>query len=405
MNILVFSQWFPPEPGGGPARFLEMGRAWAAAGHRVHVIAGIPNWPTGVVDPAYRGKLYVRERLNGIEVTRSWVYPARNEGRTKRVINHLSFTASAPLASMARDIHPDVIVATSPPIFAAAAGMGVALAKRVPFVFDVRDLWPDAIFELGQVRAPSLRSALRRLERALYRRSSAVVAVAEPFEGPIRSRGGRRVEVIPNGADLDAFSSGPPDAGLRNELGWDGRFVVMYAGTLGMAHGLRTAVEAAAMCPDPDVLFALVGEGAEREMLEREVASRGLGNVRMLPLQPRARMPALYRAADACLVVLRPLPLFDGFIPSKIFEIMACGRPILAALAGRGLRLVLDAEAGLEVKQDSPEGLVRAVEALREDPNRDRYGSRGRAYVERNYDRRRLAQRYLDLLDSVAGGR
>jgi glycosyltransferase involved in cell wall biosynthesis len=332
MNILVLSQWFPPEPGGGPARFLEMGREWARAGHRVTVLAGIPNWPGGVVHPSYRGRVEARERMDGMEVRRTWVYPARNEGRAKRIANHLSFAASAPLAALSRGVPADVVVATSPPLFAAGAGMLIARARRVPFVFDVRDLWPDAIFELGQMRSEPVRAGLRRLERALYRRAAAVVPVTEAFVEPILRRGARRVEVIPNGADVETFQPGVPDPVLRTELGWEGRFVVLYAGTLGMAHGLLTAVEAAELCRDQGILFSLVGDGADRPLLERAAAERRLDNLQILPLQPRSRMPDLYRAADACLISLRPVPLFDGFIPSKVFEIMACGRPILACV-------------------------------------------------------------------------
>jgi putative colanic acid biosynthesis glycosyltransferase WcaI len=407
VNILVFSQWFPPEPGGGPARFLEMGRAWAAAGHRVRVVAGIPNWPTGEVHPAYRRRALVRERVAGMDVVRTWVLPARNEGRLKRIANHVSFAASGPLAS-AVGMPADVVVATSPPLFAAAAGAAVARLRRVPFVFDVRDLWPDAIFALGQLDRPSVRRALRSLEARLYRSASAVVAVSEDFADPIRMRGASRVEVIPNGADLDAYQPGPPDGALRGELGWDGRFVVLYAGTLGMAHGLMRVIEAADAVgrrqDAKDVLFAFVGEGADRPELERETARRGLANVRFHPLQPRERMPSLYRAADACLVSLRPLPLFDGFIPSKLFEIMASGRPVLAAVAGRPLGLVLEAGAGLAAGQEDPDVLVEGIRTLRANPElASEMGTRGRAFVEARYDRADQAARYLALLGSLGG--
>ena len=403
MNILVLSQWFPPEPGGGPARFLEMGREWAAAGHNVHVIAGIPNWPTGIVDRRYRGKRYVKEAWEGLDVRRAWVYPARNEGRLRRILNHVSFLISSPAVTFASRVPSDVVVATSPPLLAGLAGMLIARRRGVPFVFDVRDLWPDAIFELGQMRSPPIRRTLRALERTLYRRSAAVVPVAEAFIEPIRSRGARRIDLIPNGADIDFFSPGPPDPHLRTELGWEGRFVVMYAGTLGLAHGLTTVIEAAEACRDSSVLFSLIGDGADRPQLETASVARGLDNLQILPLQPRSRMPTLYRSADACLVSLRPLPLFDGFIPFKVFEIMACARPILAAVAGRALSIVQSAESGLPVKQGSAQSLLEAIETLREDPSEAAaLGARGRRYVTQHYDRRALANLYRQLLEAVA---
>lgn len=407
MRILVVSQWFPPEPGGGPARFQEMGRAWARAGHEVHILAGIPNWPTGVVAPGYEGRRYVREEMDGMQVHRTWVYPTPNEGRWKRIGNHVSFLASAPVVAAARRIPADVVVATSPPLFAAMAGLSIARAKRVPFVFDVRDLWPDAIFALGQMQQPGVRGLLRWLERRLYRAADTVVAVSPGFIEPIRGRGGRRVEVIPNGADLEFFHPDQVTARpLRDEMGWVNHFVVLYAGTLGMAHGLMQVVDAAAATEAKDILFALVGDGADRERLERAVRERGLRNVQVLPLQPRERMPDLYRAADACLVSLRPIPLFDRFIPSKIFEIMACARPILAAVGGTPLDLVREAGAGLPVEQGSAHSLLGAVKQLRAltPAARSEMGLRGRHWAEGHVDRVALATRYGALLDSLVHG-
>jgi glycosyltransferase involved in cell wall biosynthesis len=345
----------------------------------------------------------VKEQLGGLEVHRVWVYPARNEGRGKRILNHLSFMASSSLVAIARRLPADVVVATSPPIFSAAAGLAVARARGLPFVYDVRDLWPDAIFALGQMRAPAVRRGLRWLERTLYRGSATVIPVSEAFVPVIRERGGGVVRVIPNGADLSSFVPGPADAGLRRELGWDDRYVVLYAGTLGMAHGLMRVVEAAERSQRTDILYVLIGEGADRPALEQAARDRRLDNLQILPLQPRSRMPTLYRSADACLVSLRPLPLFQGFIPSKIFEIMACGRPILAAVSGQALDLIIRAEAGVAVRQDKPESLVDAALRLRKEPGRaEEMGKNGRRYVEQTHDRRTLAAQYLEVLQDAA---
>lgn len=402
MRILVISQWFPPEPGGGPARFLEMGREWAAAGHEVHVVAGIPNWPTGMVAQGYGGRRYVRETIEGIHVHRTWVYPTPNEGRLKRVANHLSFVASAPITSVLRRLPADVVVSTSPPLFAAVAGLGIARMRSIPHVFDVRDLWPDAIFALGQVHSPQIQSLLRRLERFLYQHSAAVVAVSPGFVDHISSLGARRVEVVTNGADVSLFQPGAPDPELRRGLGWDGRFVVLYAGTLGMAHGLMQMVDAAERVGDPRCLFALIGEGADREALITAVRQKGLRNVQILPLQPRGRMPSIYRAADVCLVSLRPLPLFDSFIPSKIFEIMASGRPILGAVGGTALDLIMKAGAGVPVRQGDGADLAHRVEQLiASERDRAEMGRQGRKWAELNVDRGQLADRYLQILQSL----
>jgi glycosyltransferase involved in cell wall biosynthesis len=403
VNILVVSQWFPPEPGGGPARFLEMASRWGEVGHRVTVVAGMPNWPTGEVHRGYRRRLLVREQVGNVRVLRSWVYATANEGRARRIVNHSSFLASGSIAALARGGQPDVVVATSPPLFAGAAGMAVARARRRPLVFDVRDLWPDAIFALGQLRGRATARALRALERRLYAGSAAVVAVSAPFAEPIRARGARRVEVIPNGADLDAFSPGPADGDLRRTWGWDGRFVVLYAGTIGLSHGLGTVLDAAHRLRDTDVSFVLVGAGAEREGLARAARDRGLSNVQLLPLQPRERMPSVYRSADLCLVSLRPLPLFDSFVPSKLFEIMACGKPVLAAVSGTAGELVRDAGAGITIPPGSADALVNAVCEVKGSGQLEEMGRSGRDYVERYHDRSVLASRYLELLTEIAG--
>jgi glycosyltransferase involved in cell wall biosynthesis len=395
----VFSQWFPPEPGGGPARFQEMAREWTARGHDVTVVAGTPNWPTGIVDPAYRGRGHVREEMDGFTVHRTWVLPTPNEGRWRRVANHTSYVPSASATAILNRIPADVVIGTSPPLFAPTAALSIARLRRAPFVLDVRDLWPEAIFALGEMRYPIVRSVLEALERRLYRSAAAVVVVSPGFVDHVRSHGGRRVEVITNGADLDRFAPGPPDEELRSELGWTDRFVVLYAGTLGMAHGLGQVLDAASSIRDPRVLFVLMGEGADKETLAEGVRSGRLDNVQILPLQPRSRMPAIYRSADACLVSLRPISLFESFIPSKMFEIMACGRPILAAVAGSALELVREANAGIPVTQGEGKDLAAAVETLAADPAlAGRLGSSGRAWAERHVDRRVLAARYLDVL-------
>ncbi len=398
MNIIVVSQWFPPEPGGGPARFLEMGSQWQAGGHRVTVLAGIPNWPTGRVPRGYERRFLVRERYEGLRVLRSWVYATPNEGVVKRIANHTSFLISAPLASLLSNERPDVVVATSPPLFAAVAGLGIAAGFRAPFVLDVRDLWPDAIFALGQMQGALARGLLRRLERLLYRRAAVVVATSPRFRRPIMQRGASVVEAIPNGADLRLFSPGPPDEQLRRAWGWDGKFVVLYAGTLGMAHGLRSVLDAAELLAGSQVHFALVGDGAERAQLEADATGRGLSNVQFIPLQPRKGMPAVYRSADICLVALRPLQLFEDFIPSKIFEIMACGRPMIAAVSGESLSVVSAARAAIPAEPGSGPMLAQAVKDALASSRLAEMGASGRRFVEEHFDRADLAQRYMDVL-------
>jgi glycosyltransferase involved in cell wall biosynthesis len=382
-----------------------MATHWQACGNEVTILAGIPNWPTGKVAQGYEGKFLVRERYEGLRVVRSWVFATPNEGVVKRVANHASFLASAPLASLFATRRPDIVIATSPPLFAALAGLGIATRFGVPLILDIRDLWPDAIFALGQMRQPAARRLLRSVERLLYRQAVVVVAVSPRFRQPILARGASAVEVIPNGADLQFFCPGPQDTELRRVLGWEGKFVVLYAGTLGMAHGLRTVLDAAELLGDTPAHFALVGEGAERTQLEAEAAHRGLANVQFLPLQPREQMPALYRASDVCLVALRSIPLFERFIPSKIFEIMACGRPVIAAVAGEARDVVQAAGAGVSVEPGSGPRLAEGVRQAMNSDVLQQMGASGRMFVEENYDRAEMAERYLRVLPTPTGRR
>jgi glycosyltransferase involved in cell wall biosynthesis len=398
VNILIVSQWFPPEPGGGPARFLEMGRRWQELGHDVTVLAGTPNWPTGEIVPGYGSRFRLRERYQGLLVIRSWVYATPNEGVVKRIANHGSFLVSAPLAAARLHPRPDVVVATSPPLFAAVAGLAVARRFGARFVFDVRDLWPDAIFALDQMRAPVVRRVLRSMERLLYRNASTVVGVSPRFRDPILRRGARSVEIITNGADLDTFSPGAHDPSLLKSWGATGQFVVLYAGTLGLAHGLKAVLDAAELLKGRPIRFVFVGEGAERGELEAEAERRTLTNVHFAGLQPRERMPDVYRSADICLVALRPLPLFEAFIPSKIFEILACGRPLIAAVSGEPLELLGRTRAAIAAKPGSGQSLADAVERALTSDSLAGMGASGRSFVEQQFDRRELADRYLRVL-------
>jgi glycosyltransferase involved in cell wall biosynthesis len=378
-----------------------MGRRWQELGHQVTVLAGTPNWPTGEIAPGYEARFRTRERRQGLRVIRSWVYATPNEGVVKRIVNHGSFLVSAPIAVARLRPRPDVVVATSPPLFAAVAGLAIARRFGARFVFDVRDLWPDAIFALDQMRSPVVRRLLRSIERLLYRSAATVVGVSPRFRDPILRRGARSVEIITNGADVDAFSPGARDPDLLKSWGATGQFVVLYAGTLGLAHGLKAVLDAAELLKDRPVRFVFVGEGAERGALEAEAERRSLTNVHFAGLQPRERMPEVYRSADICLVSLRPLPLFEAFIPSKVFEILACGRPVIAAVSGEPLELLRRAGASIAAEPGSGRSLAEAVERALTSDSLTVMGASGRSFVQEQFDRRGLADQYLRILEPL----
>ena len=273
-------------------------------------------------------------------------------------------------------------------------------------MLEVRDLWPEAILDLGLLRpGPGVR-LLQALANFLYRQADRVVVVTEAFADRLAQRGLPRAKlaVIPNGADTHLFSPRADGATARAALGLDGRFVVAYIGSHGLSHGLGAVLDAAAR--QPDVTYLLVGDGADRPRLLAERARRGLQNVIMRPSVDKATVPGLYAAADVCLAPLRDVPLFETFVPSKLFEVLAAGRPIVGAVRGEARQILLRSGGGLAVEPENGAAIASAVARLRADPAlRTSLGESGRAFVEQHYDRDVLARRYLDLLGEVVGRR
>lgn len=403
LRIAYLCHYFLPEPAAPAARVHELSRAWVREGQRVTVLTGFPNFPTGVIPGAYRGRWQATESLDGIRVLRSWVYALPNRAVGERGLNHLSFMASSLVFALPRLGPIDVVIASSPTLFSALSGWALARLHRVPFVLEVRDLWPDAFVDLGVMREGASVRMLRGLARFLYRQAAQIVVVTERFADQLRQQQvpPHKLSVIPNGADLRLFRPGADGAGPRRRLGIpDDAFVAAYVGNHGRAQGLDVLLDAAAR--QPGVLYLLVGDGAESRHLEREKARRGRVNVRILPSVPKEQVPGLYAAADVCLVPLRDAPVLETFLPSKMFEIMAAARPMVAAVRGEARDLLDRSGGALVVDPGDAPALAAAVERLRLDPVlRDRLGKHGRQFVQAHFDRDVLAHRYLDLLRTV----
>jgi glycosyltransferase involved in cell wall biosynthesis len=322
MHILYVSQYFPPEPGAPAARVSELARAWVEAGHQVTVLTGLPNHPTGIVPPEYRRRVLVAEDFHGVRVVRTWIYAAPNYGRLRRSLAYASFAASAALWGQFHVDRPDVLVATSPQFLCAVAGHVIARTRSLPFVFEVRDLWPEAIVAVGALPEghPIVRG-LTWVEEYLYRQADRIVVVTDSFGARLRQRGvaAEKIEVVKNGVDLDRFVPGTRDTEMRERLGYAGKFVVSYVGTHGMAHGLDSVLDvAAALRPQDQIRFLFVGEGAERRRLEARAKTESLGNVLFLGVLPRDAMSEVYATSDLCLVPLRKTELFHTVLPSTV---------------------------------------------------------------------------------------
>ena len=405
MRIAYVSHYFVPEIAAPSVRLHGFSRYWAASGHRVTVLTGFPNHPTGIIPPEYRGRLSQQERIDGIRVLRNWLYATPNRGFALKTLGHLSFMMTAVAIGLPRLGPVDVVIASSPTFFTAISAWVISRLRRVPMVFEVRDLWPAVFVDLGVLRNPLLIKTLEAMELFLYRQSAAVVPVTEAFRQAIVKRGipAEKVHVIPNGADIETYRRNIDGRPMRAKLGLSDKFVVSYMGSHGISHGLSAVLDAAALHRHrADILYLLVGEGAEKEMLQAKRDSLGLDNVRMLPHQPPEAMPELYAASDLCLVPLRDVPIFETFVPSKLFEILAMGRPIIGSVRGEARSILERSGGAMLIPPEDPAALVSAIDSLRKEPaRRTAMGRAGRTFVEANYSHGALAERYLQVLKSV----
>ena len=407
MRIVFFSHYYPPEVNAPASRTSEHCRAWARAGHDVTVVTCAPNHPTGKVYPGYRNRLCQSATIDGVRVVRVWTLLAANEGFLLRTLNYLSYLVAVTLA-LPWLRRPDIVVSTSPQFFCGFAGLVARIVWRVPWVLEIRDLWPESIVTVGAMRKGMMVRLLERLEALAYRGADRIVSVTDAFVSHIAARApgsAGRIVVIKNGVDLGLFSASADGAETKRALGFEGKFVAAYVGTHGMAHGLETILQAAGRLKDDQrIVFLLVGDGAERARIERIRDAMGLDNVMILGQQPKDAMPGIWATTDASLIVLRRNDLFRKVIPSKMFEAMAMARPIILGVEGEALELLRSSGAGIGVIPEDAAGLAAAVLRLADDRAlAAQLGAQGLDHVRAHFDRARLAQRYLDLLqDTVA---
>ncbi|WP_240125151.1 glycosyltransferase family 4 protein [Thermomonas alba] len=405
MRILFLSDNFPPEGNAPATRLYEHATRWVRAGHEVTVITCAPNFPEGKLFAGYRNAWRQVEWMDGIRVVRVKTYITANEGFLKRTLDYLSFMLMATFMSLF-ERRPDVVVATSPQFFCALAGWMVSVLKWRPFVFELRDLWPASIVAVGAMRKSLLIRLLEHLELFLYRRAAAVVSVTEAFRADLIARGvpACKVEVVINGVDLDRYEPRERDGILARQFDLEGRFVAGYIGTHGMAHALPKVLEAAELLRGrDDIAFFFAGSGAERAHVEQIVAARRLHNVRLIPRQPKEAMPALWSLCDLAIVPLRDTPVFTTVIPSKIFEAMGMGVPILMSLPeGEATSIVRATGSGVCVPPENPQAMAAEIARLADaSAEMARLRRQARAAAPQ-FSRETLAQRMLAVLERVA---
>jgi glycosyltransferase involved in cell wall biosynthesis len=401
MHILFLTDNFPPETNAPASRTYEHARRWAAAGHRVTVVTGAPNFPSGKIHEGYRNSLWSREDIDGIDVVRVWTYITANEGFLKRTLDYVSFMVAAIFASPFLP-RADVIVGTSPQFFTPCAALVVSWLRWRPFVFELRDLWPDSIVAVGAMRETAAIRALRKLEYFLYRRASRIVSVTQSFKRVLTGNGidPEKIAIVPNGVDLDAYIPGPKPSELERRLGVEGKFIAAYVGTVGMAHGIGTLLDAARTLRDrSDIAFVVVGTGAQQAELAETAKREGLANVIFVGAVSKAEVRDYWRLCDAAVVLLRDTPLFRHVIPSKMFEAMGMERAIVLGVKGESEEILLASGAGLTIPPEDSAALADAVAGLADDRARcAELGRKGRGYAATNFNREVLALRMLDEL-------
>lgn len=405
LRVTFLTHYFPPEVGPAQVRLFELAKRLIGTGETVTVVTGFPNYPTGVIAPGYGGKMFMEDHVDGIRVLRTWVFATRGRGFLSRILNYLSFPVFSLLA-IRKLGRTDVIYVQSPPLFTGLAALWFARLKRAPFIFNVSDIWPQSAVELGVLRNRFAIRISEMLERHIYRRAARITVPTPGILERLVARGVPREKLflLTNGVDTAAYQVGAPDLELASRLGLDGHKVFMYAGLHGLAQGLDVILEAAKLTRNPDILYVLVGDGAEKAELVAKAEAEGIANVRFLPIQPTSTLPAVLNLAYATIIPLRRLELFKAALPSKLFDSMAAGRPIVAPLWGEAAALVEAAACGVVVEPEDARAVQRAVETLAADPAlAHRLGEQGRRYVVEHFDRDDIAARLAKLLEEIGG--
>jgi colanic acid biosynthesis glycosyl transferase WcaI len=402
LRVLVVAQHYPPEITAAAFRWSAIARAWAAAGADVTVLTGFPNYPSGRIDEQYKHLTHLTEELDGVRVERVWTIPASGRGIIKRSISQFFFYfAGRAAASRLRPF--DVVVGTSPPLPAAELGAHLAKARGVPFVMEVRDLWPDVVFDSGYSRLAPFKGRLYAWERSLYGRASMIAVVTAPFVDIIAAKGvdRQRIAVFPPGFDFAVPTDSSAAQALREQLGLQGKLVALYLGNHGESQGLDVLIESAAALP-ASVHLLFVGDGWVKPDLVARASELGLANVTFLPAIERSRVADYYGMADLCLVTLRGSELLQHFLPSKLIEVLAYGKHVLTNIGGEGAALIRSLNAGVVLDEFTPAAVANALSGWAQNARNFAESEQIRDLMKLNYDQRNIALEYLDAVRRVA---
>jgi lipopolysaccharide/colanic/teichoic acid biosynthesis glycosyltransferase/glycosyltransferase involved in cell wall biosynthesis len=400
MRILFLTQYYPPETGAAPLRAYHFATKLAGRGHEVTVLTGMPNHPSGRKQQEFRWKLGASERLDGVRVIRSYLFATPRKTFLTRMLNQISFAVSAFVRGCFTP-KCDVILITSPPLFLGVSGWLLGHVKGAPYVLDVRDYWPHAAVALGQLTSKRVIRLAERMELFLYAHAAWIVAVTPGMRRLMVKRGipGHRVVLIPNGADTDCFTPAENDVGRVA----NGKWTVLYSGTHGLVHGMEMILDAAELLVDDErIRFVMVGDGVAKDALVADAQRRKLSNMEFLPSQQPESLAERIRNSDVCIATTTGGSFSEGTVPVKMFDYMACGKPVVAAVAGDARTIMAEADGGVIVAPGDSAALASTLLRLLEDKDeRSRLGKSGHEYVRWSYSRQHLAGRMNDLLERV----
>ena len=404
MKIVALTKYFPPEIGTASHLFFELCETLVQHGHQVTAITGMPWYNLSEVDPRYRGRLVLKEQLNGIKVIRIAEPPFPSDQRVK--LGHVTAPLMFCLAGLLEHA-PDVVAVYSPPLMMGLTAQVLSRVWGVPFVFNAQDLYPQCLIDLGQLRNPVLIRLFEEMESYIYRKASFITVHSQGNMNFLVNTKGvspEKIEVAHNWVDTDLISPGSRNNEFAQQHGLTEKFVVSFAGTMGISQGIASVVEAAAVLQAyPDILFLLVGGGIEKELAERRTQELDVKNIKFLPMQPRETYPQILQASDVCLVTLRK-DIKTPVVPSKIMGIMAAGRSVLASipLHGDAPRLIDEAQSGICVEPENPEALAGAILRLyQEQELRESFGQNGRHYAVTHFSREGGVARYETLFQEA----
>ena len=395
MRLLFLSHYYPPETGAAANRISDLAERLASFGHQVTVLAPMPNYPEGRILKEYRGRIVMQERRHNVNVIRTWVLATRRGSIVWRLANYFSFVLTSVIGAYLKLKEQDIVVVASPPLFLGISGLLLKWHWKAKMVFNVSDLWPKSAVELGVIKNGRLLRLAEGLESILYKHSDLITGQTQGIISDIRQRTETPVILWTNGVDPSFILPVESRELARRQLGIGSEdFVVGYAGLHGLAQGLGTVLTAAEGISDhKDIKFAFFGDGPERKQLIQIAEQRNLKNVMFFPNQPKAKIPEIISSIDVSLVPLRRLELFKGALPSKMFEAMGSGVPVIVSIDGEAKELVDRARGGISIPPEDPEALVEAVLFLKNHPDqRKRMGASGKRFISAHYDRRVIAQ-------------